>query len=64
MSTSNSNKLLKLKRERGNSKSDSSNKKSQNSKTKSLKIKTISNKEKLDTDSIKSADYEADDENP
>ena len=50
MSTSNSNKLLKSKRERGNSKAEQTSKKNQNTKLKSSK--KSSKKGKIEKDNI------------
>ena len=61
MSTSNSNKLLKSKRERGNSKAEQTSKKNQNTKLKSSK--KSSKKGKIEKDNIKSIDGDLDEEN-
>ena len=61
MSTSNSNKLLKSKRERGNTKTDQSSKKSQNPKLKSSR--KTPKKEKMEKNNIKSGDCDLDEEN-
>ena len=62
MSTSNSDKLLKSKRERESTKTDKSSKKSQNSKLKSSK--KTPKKEKKEKDNINSEDYDSDEDNP
>ena len=61
MSTSNSNKLFKSKRERGNSKAEQTSKKNQNTKLKSSK--KSSKKGKIEKDNIKSIDGDLDEEN-
>ena len=62
---STSNKLLKMKRERGNSKTEKTSKKSQNKKlkSKSKKILNISNIEQKERESIKSIDIDIDEDN-
>ena len=62
MSTSNSNKLLKSKRERGSTKTEQSSKKGQNSKLKSSK--KTPKKEKKEKDNIKLEDCDLDEDNP
>ena len=62
MSTSNSNKLLKSKRERGSTKTEQSSKKGQNSKIKSSK--KTPKKEKKEKDNIKLEDCDLDEDNP